>query len=128
MDIILSTINARYSHTSFGLRYLYANLPANLQSMAEIVEFNLGEAIDVIAEKLLNKSPKIIGLGVYIWNIAEVTELVGIIKSVSPATKVIVITSYSIHYTKLYETRERPKRARSGPSTSTEARMVLTRS
>ncbi len=90
MDIILSTINARYSHTSFGLRYLYANLPANLQSMAEIVEFNLGEAIDVIAEKLLNKSPKIIGLGVYIWNIAEVTELVGIIKSVSPATKVII--------------------------------------
>jgi len=34
-EIILSTLNARYMHTAFGLRYLYANL-AELQAKAGI--------------------------------------------------------------------------------------------
>ena len=39
-EIILTTLNARYMHTAFGLRYLYANL-GDLQSSACIEEFTI---------------------------------------------------------------------------------------
>jgi len=39
-NIVLTTLNARYMHTAFGLRYLYANL-GELQSSACIEEFTI---------------------------------------------------------------------------------------
>ena len=77
-DIILSTLNARYMHTAFGLRYLYANL-GELQASACIQEFTIHERPIDIAEKLLSKHPRIIVCGVYIWNVAEVTKTVELI-------------------------------------------------
>ena len=37
-DILLTTLNAKYAHCAFGLRYLFANL-AELQARAEVIEF-----------------------------------------------------------------------------------------
>ncbi|MGC8829541.1 MAG: DUF4080 domain-containing protein [Verrucomicrobiia bacterium] len=88
-DIVLTTINAKYIHTAFGLRYLYANL-GEMKKRAQILEFNLQMRPVDIAEAILNSSPKIVGIGVYIWNAREVEELVGIIKKVSPDTVVAV--------------------------------------
>ena len=65
--IILSTLNARYLHTSLALRYIAANM-RELSNNTEIVEFVIGENTFLLAEKLLLKSPGIIGFGVYIWN------------------------------------------------------------
>ena len=87
--IILTTLNSRYTHSSIGLRYLYANLK-ELRNHAKILEFSINDALQTIAEKLLIHSPKIIGIGVYIWNAREVNELLHIIKKVSPETKVIL--------------------------------------
>lgn len=87
--IILTTLNSRYTHSSIGLRYLYANLK-ELQSNSKIIEFSINDAIQTIAEKLLINSPKIIGIGVYIWNAKEVNELLHIIKKVSPQTNIIL--------------------------------------
>lgn len=87
--IILTTLNSRYTHSSIGLRYLYANLK-ELQDNAQIIEFSINDALQSIAEKLLIHSPSIIGIGVYIWNATEVNELLHIIKKVSPNTKVIL--------------------------------------
>ena len=63
--IILTTLNARYMHSAFGLRYLYANL-GELQSSAHIEEFTISERPIDIAEKLLKHRPKITGFGVNI--------------------------------------------------------------
>ncbi len=82
-DILLSTLNARYMHTAFGLRYLYANL-GDLQSQAEIVEFTIQERPLNIAEKLLSYQPAIIGFSVYIWNVAEIHDTVALIKQIAP--------------------------------------------
>lgn len=87
--IILTTLNARYTHSSIGLRYLLANLK-ELESVAEIIEFTINENIVDMAEKILNKKPKIIGIGVYIWNAKEVSELIETIKQVSPKTKIVL--------------------------------------
>ncbi len=87
--IILTTLNSRFTHTSIALRYLFANL-AELQSDALIQEFTINDAMQSIAQKLLFHNPKIIGIGVYIWNVKEVCELIHIIKKVSPSTKIIL--------------------------------------
>jgi len=87
--ILLTTLNARYAHTALGLRYLYANLQ-ELQPMAKIVEFTMNEQIQSIAEGLLIHSPRIIGIGVYIWNASQSAELIQTIKKVSPETIIVL--------------------------------------
>ena len=76
-------------HTAFGLRYLYANLGA-LQDQAEMIEFTIHERPMDIAEKLLAKDPKIISFSVYIWNVTEVTEAIGLIKQIAPDVIIIL--------------------------------------
>lgn len=87
--IILTTINARYVHAALGLRYLRANMGA-LREATTIREFVLGDRPADIAERLLADSPRLIGFGVYIWNVEETTRLVAIIKRVAPEVIVVV--------------------------------------
>ncbi|NOQ30378.1 MAG: DUF4080 domain-containing protein [Helicobacteraceae bacterium] len=94
--MILTTLNARFTHSAIGLRYLYANLH-ELQQNSQILEFNINDNVNDIAEKLLEKKPKIIGIGVYIWNALQVAELVEIIKMISPDT-VIVLGGPEVSY------------------------------
>ncbi|PHR58133.1 MAG: B12-binding domain-containing radical SAM protein [Arcobacter sp.] len=89
MKIILSTLNARYTHSSIGLRYLYANME-ELQKDTRLIEFSINEAIQTIAEKILDEEPNILGLGVYIWNATQTQELIEVIKKVSPKTKIVI--------------------------------------
>jgi len=88
-DIILSTLNARYIHASMGLRYLLANM-GELQASTKLIEFNINTRVIDIAEILLTHKPKIIGLGVYIWNATETLELVSLLKTISPETIVVL--------------------------------------
>lgn len=87
--IILTTLNSRYTHSSIALRYLYANLN-ELQENAEILEFSINDALQSVAEKLLMSEPKIIGIGVYIWNVSFVRELIHLIKKISPNTTIVL--------------------------------------
>ena len=89
MNIILTTLNSRYTHSSLALRYIYANMNS-LQKNTQIMEFSINDAIQSIAEKLLFSNPKIIGIGTYIWNASHISELVEIIKKISPQTIVIL--------------------------------------
>ncbi len=88
-DIVLTTLNAKYIHAAFGLRYLMANLGA-LQSRAGIVEFDINQRPLDIAEQLLAKNPRIIGFGVYIWNVAPTTEVIAAIKRIRPDIRVVL--------------------------------------
>ena len=82
-DILLCTLNSTYQHSSFGLRYLYANL-ADLQPKAEILEWTIKENPRNVVEKILSLNPQIVGFGVYIWNTEELFEVCSILKSVAP--------------------------------------------
>ena len=87
--IVLATLNARYFHTSFGLRYLYANLK-ELQPFCEIKEFIIQtRAIDIV-EQILASKPDIVGFGVYIWNIVETTDVVSLLKVIAPEIKIVL--------------------------------------
>jgi radical SAM superfamily enzyme YgiQ (UPF0313 family) len=88
-DILLSTLNAKYIHAALGLRYLHANLGA-LRARADIVEFTLEQRPADIAERLLARQPRILGLGVYIWNVRETSELVALLKRVAPDLVIVL--------------------------------------
>jgi radical SAM superfamily enzyme YgiQ (UPF0313 family) len=88
-DIVLTTLNAKYIHAAFGLRYLLANL-GPLQSSAALVEFDINQRPLDIAEMLLARDPKIIGFGVYIWNVVPTTEVIATIKRLRPDIKIIL--------------------------------------
>jgi radical SAM superfamily enzyme YgiQ (UPF0313 family) len=88
-EIVLTTLNARYIHAAFGLRCLLANL-GPLRPAAAIVEFDINRRPSDVAEALLARHPKIIGLGVYVWNVAPATGVVAILKRVRPDVTLIL--------------------------------------
>ena len=88
-EIVLTTLNARYIHAAFGLRYLLANL-GDLQPRAALVEFDINQRPMEIVEAILAREPRIVGFGVYIWNVTPTTEVVALIKRLRPGIVVIL--------------------------------------
>lgn len=72
-DIVLATLNARYHHTAFGLRYLFANLE-ELQPRTCIKEFTIKSDPVAVAKEIAEVASLegIVGFSVYIWNVEQV--------------------------------------------------------
>lgn len=87
--ILLTTLNARYSHCAFGLRYLYANLK-ELQPQSRVVEFTIAENARDIAAAILAHRPKVVGFGVYIWNARQTFDVVSVLKRLHPEIKIVL--------------------------------------
>ncbi len=88
-DILLATLNAKFIHAAFGLRYLLANM-GELKPRTELLEFDINQKAIDIAEAVLARRPRILGLGVYIWNVALTTELVGMLKRARPDLVIVL--------------------------------------
>jgi radical SAM superfamily enzyme YgiQ (UPF0313 family) len=88
-EIVLTTLNAKYIHAAFGLRYLLANL-GPLKAAACLLEFDINQRPVDIVEILLAQNPKIIGFGIYIWNVAPAAEVVATIKRLRPHITIIL--------------------------------------
>ena len=88
-DILLTTLNSRYMHTAFALRYLYANL-AELQSSAQIQEFTIQQRAIDIAEGIVQSRAKIVGFSIYIWNVEETGAVIGLLKQIAPQIKIVI--------------------------------------
>ena len=92
--IVLATLNAKYIHASLGLRYLLANMDvhggAGLKEKTLLREFVIAQPPLLIVEQLLALHPKVIGLGVYIWNVVETTQVVRLLKSLRPDIKIVL--------------------------------------
>ena len=89
MPILLTTLNARYTHASLGLRYLLANM-GELQAQTRLQEFVIGAKATEIVERILAHAPKIVGFGIYIWNVEESTKVVAMLKRVAPHVTVVL--------------------------------------
>ena len=87
--ILLSTLNARYFHASLGLRYLLANME-ELRADTQLLEFIITQPpLDIVAS-LLEQQPRIIGFGVYIWNVEETTKVGSLLKQIRPDITVVL--------------------------------------
>lgn len=88
-DIVLTTLNARYWHSSFGLRYLMAN-QGELKPRTKMLEFGINENLSDVLESILQHRPKIVGIGLYIWNIEQGTKLIADLKRIRPEIVIVV--------------------------------------
>ncbi len=87
--IVLATVNAKYIHASLGLRYLFANM-GELKPQTRLMEFTHDRPAAEIVEKILAEQPRIVGLGVYIWNVVHTAEIVALLKIAAPAVAVVL--------------------------------------
>jgi len=88
-DILLVTLNARYSHASLGLRWLKANL-GELEPRSEILEFVTGARTEAMAQRILARRPRVVGFGVYIWNVDETARLAAMLRAIDPSLKIVI--------------------------------------
>ena len=102
--IVLATVNAKYIHASLGLRCLLANMDLHggpgLRAQTQLREFVIGQRSVQIVEDLLALNPRVIGLGVYIWNVVETTQVVRLLKTLRPDVKVVLggpEVSFEVH-------------------------------
>jgi radical SAM superfamily enzyme YgiQ (UPF0313 family) len=89
-DILLVAINARYSHTSLGIRFLIANVDVETRSRTELLEFSINDDVVAIMASIFKLKPRLIGLGVYIWNRRLVEELVPLLRESLPALRIVL--------------------------------------
>ena len=88
-EIVLCTLNARYWHSSFGLRYLLANM-GELTERTSMLEFGIKDDTVELVGRVLEHAPKIVGVGVYIWNGEPATRFVSQLKQVAPDVQVVL--------------------------------------
>jgi radical SAM superfamily enzyme YgiQ (UPF0313 family) len=82
-EIVLATVNARYAHTAFGLRYLMANL-GPLAKRAVLLELDGRKDAEALATEIASHGPALVGLGVYVWNVALMTGVAASLKRARP--------------------------------------------
>ncbi|MCH2211810.1 MAG: B12-binding domain-containing radical SAM protein [Fuerstiella sp.] len=88
-DIVLTTLNARYWHSAFGLRCLLANM-GDLRERTLMLEFSIGDSLIEVLADILEHRPRIVGIGVYVWNVRQVTDLVAGMRRVAPDVIVVL--------------------------------------
>lgn len=87
MKTLLTTLNAKYIHTSLALRWLYV---ANKDICdIQIKEFTLRQEDEIIIEEILATHCEILGLSIYIWNVNRMKDLIYELKQRNP--KLIII-------------------------------------
>lgn len=88
MKTILTTLNAKYIHTSLALRWLYV---ANKERCdITFKEYTIKETPEHVAEELLSVGCDILGLSVYIWNVNQMGTLIRLLKQRNPELVIIV--------------------------------------
>ncbi len=88
-SIVLATLNARYSHSSFGLRYLLANM-GDLQPQTTLQEFTINDNLQDVLSAIVEQSPVIVGFGVYIWNVDQTARVISDLKRIAPQIIVVL--------------------------------------
>jgi anaerobic magnesium-protoporphyrin IX monomethyl ester cyclase len=87
MNIVLTTLNAKYIHTNLAIRYLKAY--AQPEFDVKLVEYTIKDPVINIVSDLIQKQPDVIGFSCYIWNIEETIKVIKMIKKINPEIKII---------------------------------------
>lgn len=105
MKIILSTLNAKFIHSSLSIRYLQEYV-RDIQKV-EIQEYTINQNIDFIVSELYDLNPDILGFSTYIWNVEEILKISQAIKIVKPDIK-ILLGGPEVSYDSLQTMKENP--------------------
>ncbi|MCK1996361.1 B12-binding domain-containing radical SAM protein [Psychrobacillus psychrodurans] len=88
MNIILTTLNAKFIHTNLALRCLKAY--AEPEYHPSIIEYTIKDPTFNIVSDLYQKKPNVVGFSCYIWNIEETIKVIKMLKTVDPSVVVVL--------------------------------------
>lgn len=90
VKILLTTLHARYSHSSLALPSLLANC-AGLSGIKTVIrEFTINEHYDTVLQRIAAEQAQVVAFSCYIWNIELTLKLVSDLKLISPETFIIL--------------------------------------
>ncbi|MDQ0896469.1 B12-binding domain-containing radical SAM protein [Paenibacillus sp. V4I7] len=82
MKVLVSTLNAKFIHTSLALRYLKAFCEKDFD--VEITEYTIKDPVMNVVSDIYQKAPDVLGFSCYIWNIEETITIIKMIKKIRP--------------------------------------------
>ena len=88
MKVVLTTLNAKFIHSSMALKYLEVACRPICPDIV-IKEYTINNELLNILSDIYNEQPAIVGLACYIWNMDMTLKLAGLLKKVLP--KVIIV-------------------------------------
>lgn len=99
MNIIISALNSRHTHSAIALAYLKAfweRVPKRPQ--AQIVEFDINQTNEGIYSSLILQKPQLLAFSVYIWSLDRILAISSAIKAALPET-IIVLGGPEVSFT-----------------------------
>ncbi|MGP1907099.1 B12-binding domain-containing radical SAM protein [Metabacillus sp. JX24] len=99
MNVVLSTLNAKYIHTSLALRCLKAHAQPDFE--VAIAEYTIKDPAMNVVTDLFRMKPDVVGFSCYIWNIEETIKIMKMMKKINPSL-IIVLGGPEV----TYDTRE----------------------
>ncbi|MBC8014636.1 MAG: B12-binding domain-containing radical SAM protein [Sporomusaceae bacterium] len=89
MKVVLSTLNAKFIHSSLALKYVEAACRPICPDISS-KEYTINNEILTILSDIYKQQPAIVGLACYIWNVDMTFKLVGLLKKVLPNVIIIL--------------------------------------
>ena len=89
LNVLLSTLNAKYVHSSLALRYLAAYCRPVSPHLV-VREYSINNRLTAILADLYAYQPEVVGLACYIWNIEQTLALAKMIKQVMPEVLIVL--------------------------------------
>ncbi len=89
MKIILTTLNAKYIHSSLALHSIKSYCH-EYKEYIEILEYTINNEENYILSELYNRTPNVIAFSCYIWNIEQTLSIIRTIKKVLPNVIIIL--------------------------------------
>ena len=88
MKVLVSTLNAKFIHTSLALRYLKAFCEKDFD--VEISEYTIKDPVMNVVSDIYQKAPDVLGFSCYIWNIEETINIIKMIKKIRPEILIVL--------------------------------------
>ncbi|WP_252503770.1 B12-binding domain-containing radical SAM protein [Sporosarcina sp. Marseille-Q4943] len=87
MNIVLTTLNAKYIHTNLAIRYLKSYAMPEYEPI--LAEYTIKDPTLNIVSDIYQKKPNIVGFSLYIWNIEESIKVIRILKKTNPEMVIV---------------------------------------
>jgi anaerobic magnesium-protoporphyrin IX monomethyl ester cyclase len=88
MNVICSTLNAKYIHTNLAIRLLKAFSAPEFN--IQLKEYTVKDPVFTIVSDLFRQNPNVIGFSCYIWNIEETIKIINSLKKINPSILIVL--------------------------------------
>jgi len=89
MKVVLTTLNAKFIHSSMALKYLEVACQS-LHSEIVCKEYTINNELLAILSDIYKEQPAVVGMACYIWNVDMTLKLAGLLKKVLPQVVIVL--------------------------------------